>query len=219
MSVVGKNRKLFSYNNKDKSNLHFDKKDFDKTNSYNSSFNRCSFNGTSLRGAKLKFCSFKHAIFEKTEFVGTNLRGSNFEGATFNRAIFNGVNLENANFMNATFKDVIFINTNIRKAKNFPIDKNNIIVYNSMPPNDNYSEKLINIVDKLRENEFINKSHTLHLKGNKLNTIYIDLLVNEFSEEKLIQYLPQLSHLIIKPFFTLSYIENILTKLCNDDTI
>lgn len=219
MSLKGKNRKLFSYINEDKSSANFDKKDFDKTSSYHTNFSNCSFSSTSLRGAKMKFCSFRNAIFEKTEFVGAILKGSNFEGAVFNRAIFNATNIERANFSNAVFKNVIFINTNISKAKNLSLDKSCVSIYNVPPSYDNFSRELISIVDELKTNEFIRKSHILHLKKNRINTIYLDLLVKEFSEETLIEFLPKVSECISKPFYTLSYIECILTKLCKSDKI
>ena len=88
MSLAGKNRKLFSYNNSEHIGNQFIFKDFEKTKSYNTNFSTSLFKGVSFRGAHLKYCSFKSCTFYDSDFIGTNLRGSNFTGAHFLNCIF-----------------------------------------------------------------------------------------------------------------------------------
>lgn len=88
MSLVGKNRAVFSYNNVTKQNSNFMYKDFEKTKSYHTNFENAHFAGTSLRAAHMKYCNFTNCVFTGTEFIGTNLRGSKFICAKFIDCIF-----------------------------------------------------------------------------------------------------------------------------------
>lgn len=212
MSLEGKNRKVFSYNNEDRRGSNFMYKNFEKCNSYHTNFCDTNFNYASLRGAKMKYCNFSGASFVGTEFVGTNLRGSNFCNAHFEDAIFNATVLDNTIFKNATFQNCYFINTGIGKAKCFPENSSGITFFSLYPATENFSEKLIQIVESLRENDIIRRSHTLHLKGGKINTLSLFILIQSFSEEDLIARLPKIPNLLTGQFYTLSYLERLLKK-------
>ena len=88
VSLKGKNRAIFSYNNVDRNESNFMYKDFEKTRSYHSSFVGAKFTGTSFRAAHMKYCNFSTYVFQDSDFVGTNLRGSVFSGAYFKDCIF-----------------------------------------------------------------------------------------------------------------------------------
>ena len=73
MSLKGKNRAIYSYNNEQHAGSNFMYKDFEKSHSYRSNFQNTKFDYASLRAAHMKFCNFDGAGFKETEFVGTNL--------------------------------------------------------------------------------------------------------------------------------------------------
>lgn len=212
MPLEGKNRKVYSYNNKDKSGCNFMYKDFEKTNSYHTNFSQSNFSYVSFRAAHLKFCNFYGAIFIGTEFVGTNLRGSSFKGATFKDAIFIGTVFDKTNFTGANFENCIFNATKINGITGLDSSSSGIRVLTQMPSADDFSSELVDVVQSLRNNDIIRKSHTLHTKNNGINTIYINELLRDYSEEELIRLLPKIENLITTQFYTLSYIKKLLQK-------
>ena len=78
---------------------------------------------------------------------------------------------------------------------------------------------LINIVKKLKNNSFIKLSHTLHLKKDRINTLALFILKNEYPEKELIQLLNVLDKYISNSFYTISYLQNILKKISKNDII
>lgn len=213
MSLAGKNKKVFSYNNADKSQSNFMYKNLEKTNSYHSNFQRAIFIYATLRGAKMKYCNFSGASFVGSEFVGTNFRGSNFSGAYFKNAIFWCTILDKTEFENAIFEDCYFITTGISSARNFPADSTGITFFNSLPPIDSFSTELIHVVEEMRSNDIIRRSHTLHLKQGKINTLSLFILLKTFSEDDLIAKLPKLSSKVTSQFYTFSYLKKQLTEI------
>ena len=212
MSLVGKNRAFFSYNAQDKHGSNFMYKDFEKSNSYRSNFDNCNFNFASLRAAKFKYCTFRNSTFKETEFIGTNLRGSNFENALFEGAIFNATVLDSTKFRGVTFKDTIFIGNSFPVA-NLPMG---ITFINKMPPIEEFSVGLYQIVEALRSNDIVRRSNTLHLKRKRINTVYLTLLLKAIPEDQLIQALTLLPGYLSTQFYTLSYLKKILNKIVND---
>jgi len=213
MSLIGKNRAIFSYNGKDRSESKFINKDFEKTKSYRSIFKNADFSGTSLRAAHMKFCNFDNATFVGTEFIGTNLRGSTFRRAKFVDAIFAATVLDSTDFSGATFEKCYFIGTSFKSAKKVPSETDGITFMTSMPTTDLFSKNLIDAVESLRSNDIIRKSHTLHGKEGKLNTLSLMLLKNDYSETDLISLLSFAPHVITTQFYTLSYLRKLLKKI------
>lgn len=220
MSLEGKNRALFSYNNSKRVGSQFIFKDFEKTKSYHTNFSKSSFKGVSFRGAHLKYCSFVSCTFHDTDFVGTNLRGSNFTGAHFVDCVFVSVAIDKAKFKDATFEHCYFVGTAISPS----VLKNNnsedkIIVLPHYPPHDEFDSELIQQIEKLRANDIIRRSNTLHCKNGKINTLTLMILKEQYSENELIKYLPLLPNYITTQFYTISYLKMILTKIKKSDTI
>ena len=83
MSLKGKNRAIYSYNNEQRVGSNFMYKDFEKSHSYNSNFQNAKFDCASLRAAHMKFCNFDGASFKETEFVKKMMEAS---GCTEERA-------------------------------------------------------------------------------------------------------------------------------------
>lgn len=213
MSLKGKNRAIYSYNNEQRVGSNFMYKDFEKSHSYNSNFQNAKFDCASLRAAHMKFCNFDGASFKETEFVGTNLRGSTFRGAKFQGAIFRATVLDKADFKNAEFIDSYFVGTGVSNAKNFPVDCSGITFLNTMPSMSDFSEELISVVQGLRTNDVIRHSNTLHLKHGKINTLSLMILLKSYSEKELVQLLPMIISLIEVQFYTLSYLKRLLKKV------
>ena len=211
MSLEGKNRAVYSYNNKDKGGSNFMYKDFEKSNSYHTDFSKTNFSCASLRAAKMKFCNFNGAVFKGTEFVGTNLRGSTFINTLFEQAIFSATVLDETNFRNATFHDCFFVGTGIVKARH--LNPKGITFLDKMPDSTEFSEELLSAAKGLRENDIIRRSHTLHLKKGHINTLSLKILVSEFGEDQLIQLLPHLPENITTQFYTVSYLKMALKKM------
>lgn len=219
MSLKGKNRNLFSYNNADRKNSHFMYKDFEKTKSYHTDFSKAAFTGTSLRAAQLKYCSFSGAIFSDVDFVGTNLRGSSFKGATFVRCLFQGVVLDKTSFLDAKFKDCYFVGTNFNKARKKPDNTNGIEFIPSAPLQEAISPDLRDIVEELRKNDIIRRSSVLHCKNGRINTVSIYILKKDYTEEQLIALFPLLPDFVSTQFYTLSYVRQLLKKAERIDKI
>ena len=213
VSLVGKNRAIFSYNNVDRNGSNFMYKDFEKTRSYHSSFINAKFTGTSFRAAHMKYCNFSNCVFQGVDFVGTNLRGSVFNDAYFKDCIFVASVLDKANFRNATFENCYFVATGIKTAKNLPSDVDGLVILPSQPSQDSVSDELRTAIEKLRDNDFIRQSNTLHGKNGKINTLTIMILQKDYTGEELIRYLPMLPQYTSSQFYTISYLKAMLKKI------
>lgn len=212
MSLVGKNRKIFSYSNDDRTDRNFMYKDFEKTKSYNTDFSRTKFSGVSFRAAHMKYCKFDKAVFSGVDFIGTNLRGSTFIGADFKECIFSSANFDKTNFTNAVFQDCYVIGSGISSAKGITLDTPGVIFLCSSPSQNSISSELRGAVEQLRSNDVIRKSHTLHCKKGTINTVTMKVLEEIYSEKQLIILLPQLPKLVTAQFYTVSYLKALLKK-------
>ena len=219
MSLKGKNRAFFSYNNVDKSNSNFMYKDFEKTKSYHSNFKNAKFDYASLRAAHMKFCNFDGASFVETEFVGTNLRGSTFKRGNFKETIFRATVLDKTDFSGATFENCYFVDIGVSSISKFPNNCSGITFLNAMPSNENFSAELMEVVENLRENEFVRRSNTLHLKKGKINTLSLMILLKSYSEDELIELLQNVTNDLTTQFYTLSYLKVLLKKAAQSDII
>lgn len=219
MSLVGKNRAIFSYNNKNKNDSNFMYKDFEKTKSYHSSFLNAKFIGTSLRAAHMKYCNFTGCTFHGVDFVGTNLRGSVFKDASFKDCIFVATVLDRANFKNASFENCYFLGVGVKNAKNFPVDNDGIVILGSIPAQECVMYELREVIDRLRKNDIIRRSNTLHMKKGRINTLTVMVLKKEYTEEELIRYLPILPQYVTTQFYTVSYLKMVLKKIEKSYTI
>ncbi len=215
MSLTGKNKAIYSYNNKERSGRKFMYKDFEKTKSYNSDFSKSEFIGTSLRAAQLKFCNFNETIFTEVDFIGTNLRGSDFSNSRFINCVFVSTILDKTNFNNTRFEDCYFVSTNIQCIHNFESPYCGITYLDTIPPQDEISNELIEVINNLRSNDIIRKSNTLHCKKNKINTLTIMILKKYYSETQLVDLFKKLPSLLTTQFYTISYLQKLLKKAEN----
>lgn len=161
----------------------------------------------------MKYCDFTGASFVGSEFIGANFRGSNFSGAYFKEAIFCSTVLDKTFFENAKFENCYFVSTGISQARKFPTDLSGLTFLHSLPSADTFSDELLQVVEKLRSNDIIRRSHTLHLKKGKVNTLSLYILLQSYSEDDLITLLPQVPNYLTTQFYTLSYLKNLLKKI------
>lgn len=185
MSLQGKNRAVYSYNNLDRSGSNFMYKNFDKANCYHTNFRQTVFDGASLRATKFKYCNMSESHFSGTEFIGTNLRGTRFNNSVFENAIFQAVTADKTDFKECNFYHCIF-DSIPGKAKNLDVDmENNIIMSRS---DINISDAVMECVEDIIRDAGI-RNTVIQLKNGGVNRISLLMLLYDFSEEELVRYL------------------------------
>ena len=209
MSLEGKNRKPFSYINKQVMSKRFQNKDFNKTCSYQSDFSYSIFENTSFLATKFKWCAFYGVTFTNCTITGAhfkkcNLKSSRFEGCVIRASFFESCNMKDVSFRNcyielAQFKKYPNLNLSTSYSKPLTVDI--------------FSQELLDVVEALRNNDFIRRSMVLLIKNKKINLIALKQLVDKFGEDMLITSLPILPNIIQNQFYTVSYLDKILSNL------
>lgn len=202
----------FNYNNIEKKDKNFMYKNLERSNCYNCDFSGSIFDFVSFRGAHFKSTNFYRCRFAYAEFIGTNLKDSDFKSAVFENAVFDSVKLEGANFKDARFINTIFLSTDINKAKNIDINTPGIRIFEEMPKLE-ISKELRAAVLTAMENKYVKKARVLDTKDGGLNTLNIMLLLENFTEETIIDGLKLIVEKIDREFYTLSYIIKFLKSL------
>lgn len=156
---------------------------YSKAQCFRADFSGTSFTDVNFKGAVLTSCNFRKAKFTQVEFLGTNLKKSNFTDATFKCCVFSRALMKESNFKNCTFEDCIFVNTNVTVAKNIVIDENNRIFKHQ--PSPEVSQEILILLDGFRFNPNLQNSRVLHLKGGKINTLTLQILVERLGERRL----------------------------------
>jgi hypothetical protein len=202
----------FNYNNIEKKDKNFMYKNLERSNCYNCDFSGSIFDFVSFRGAHFKSTNFFKCSFKYAEFIGTNLKDSDFRSTVFENAIFDSVKLDDANFRDAKFINTVFLSTDISKAKNLTVNTPGIRIFEEMPKLE-ISEELRAAVLEAMENQYIKKSRVLDTKDGGLNTLNIMLLLENFSEGRIIEGLKLIVEKIDREFYTLSYIVKFLKSI------
>ncbi|EMN6201112.1 pentapeptide repeat-containing protein [Vibrio vulnificus] len=213
MTINDRNRFAFSYTAHDARDKNFIYKNFNKSVSYRSNFSQSKFSATSLVGTKFKFCSFYGATFENCLIRGTLFRKCNLQKAVFKNCIISA-----AVFDRTALKNSKFIGCKVVSAGKFSelTRSENIVntqIYSTFPSESVFNPVLIQTVEQLREHKQIRKSTVLHRKKGKLDTVSIEVLLGEFSEEFLINNLAVAAEQIKVEFHTLTYIQSMLRKI------
>jgi len=164
----------------------------------------------------MKFCDFTGCKFSGVDFIGANLRGSDFTEAKFYKCIFSSTVFERANFKDATFENCYMMGALLRTAKNVPEDCAGIKIVYEFPPLESISDELIQVIQSLRENGIIRRSHTLHGKNGKIIQLSLMILEESYTEEDLIRYLPMFPQYVTTQFFTFSYLDTLLKKIAKE---
>jgi len=207
-----KYNKFFSYKNDCREDRNFLYKNFEKSNSYNVRFTRSNFSYVNFYKSIMKYCGFNGASFVGSEFKQANLRGSEFKGATFKDVVFIDTKLDKAVFSGTVFENVYFIGTSVRRARGLPENTPGITVLKAMPSLD-LSDALKTAISNAVRNPYIKESEVLMLKKKqRINTINIERLLKDYSEEQVIIGLGLAKVKIDKKFHTLSYITSFIKK-------
>ncbi len=155
-----------------------------------------SFKDCLIRGVLFRKCNLEHAVFSDCIIAAS----------TFEKA-----KLKNAQFINCK----VISSTNLRTF----LPENSFVnteFYDTYPSESSFDLALVDVVNQLREHDFIRRSTVLHRKKGKLDTISLGVLVEEFGQSNLVAILPEAALSIEREFHTLSYIQNVLRKVIND---
>lgn len=209
MSLEGKNKKPFSYINREVMSKNFQNKDFNKTNSYQSNFSHSIFENTSFLATKFKWSAFFETTFKNCTITGAHFKNCNFQNSSFDGCLIRASVFENCKMKEASFKNCYI---DLAQFKKYPyLDLSTC--YTQPLTTEIFSPQLLDVVESLRNNDFIRRSMVLLIKNKKINLIALKKLVDKFGENMLINSLPMLPNLIKNQFYTLSYIEKILSDL------
>ena len=206
----------FHYNNIEKKDKIFMYKNFKRSNCYNCNFANSNFNFATFRGAHFKTCSFINGSFEGTEFIGTNLKNSKFKNAKFKNAkfknaIFEGANLDGADFKDAIFENTIFLGCKLEKTKNLNRELKEVRILDEMPEI-NLSNELKSSLENFMENKYVKSSRIFDTKDGGINTLTVMILLENFSENELIEGFSKIKSKIERDFYTISYIIKMIQK-------
>ena len=150
---------------------------------------------TNFRGAQFSRTSFCKAKIISSEFRGTLFNYCDFRNAVFKNCIFIACKFRHCQFFQASFTNVImannqFMDTDIEVLSlEKGIEKLNIQEKNFI------SKELSEVIFQLKENDFIRKTHVLHMPHNRINIFNIFFLLKLFSESELLLLLPRLQKL------------------------
>lgn len=181
----------FHYNNIEKKDKIFMYKNFKRSNCYNCNFANSNFNFATFRGAHFKTCSFINGSFEGTEFIGTNLKNSKFK--------------------NAKFKNTIFLGCKLEKTKNLNRELKEVRILDEMPEI-NLSNELKSSLENFMENKYVKSSRIFDTKDGGINTLTVMILLENFSENELIEGFSKIKSKIERDFYTISYIIKMIQK-------
>ena len=209
MSLEGKNKKPFSYINKEVMNKNFQNKDFNKTSSYHSNFSHSIFENTSFLSAKFKWSSLYQVTFKNCTITGAHFKKCNFENSIFEGCLIRGSVFENCKMEGASFKNCYMDLSQFKKYPNLIFSD----CYDKHLTKEMFSQELLDTVESLRNNDFIRRSMVLLIKNKKINLLALKKLVDAFGEDLLIKNLPIIQNIIKNQFYTLSYLEKILSDL------
>lgn len=208
----------YSYKCKDASEGIFQNKNFNKTESYNSSFSKSTFLNTSLVGAKFKFCNLNGVIFENCLIQGTLFRKCPFDEVKFKNCIIISTVFDRTSLKNCVIEDSIILASSLGAGfKNSNLINSEVV--KKYQDESEFNSELIQCIEQLRGNPHINRSSILHRNKDRLNTISIRKLLQQFREEDLIKKLPLLGDSINKDFYTVSYIIAMLHKIGTSDRV
>lgn len=172
-------------------------------------FSNVKFINVNFKGAILTSCLFKNASFLNVEFLGTNLKSSNFSGAIFKNCLFSATLLKKVNFKGAKFENCTFVSVNLNVAKNLQLTDNNIIL--AVHTLIDFDEELEQLFNKYKFHPNLQNSRVLYLKGGKLNSLTVNMLISNLGKEKCKQGLlnldKHLSFRIITSYQLLSVID------------
>ena len=137
-----------------------------------------------------------------------NLSIVRLTNAYFNQQIAKEQGLRIANIIVATLTAIVLIVSSVW-----------ITVINLKKTQLNVLPELVKEIENLRTNDFVRRSNTLHLKQSKINMVTLFVLLQDYSQEDLINLIPRIPAYIDRDFYTISYLKRLLKKAMKGDTI
>ena len=208
-----KSTKRYSYTGHDSRESKFIHKNFNKTASYNTNFSGATFENTAFIGAKFKFCSFYGSKFLNCYIRGAIFRGANLQNCVFKDCIVSASVFDRCKFNGVRFEGCKIVSSS--KIEEFlPVSCfEDTEILSAYPGIGEFDPKLIDMVEALRLNDFIRRSSVLHRKRKQIDTVSLKVLIEVFGQSFLLKNLIGLPTLIVKEFYTLSYIMHFLRKM------
>ena len=68
-------------------------------------------------------------------------------------------------------------------------------------------------IESLRTNDFVCRSNTLHLKQSKINMVTLFVLLQDYTQEDLINLIPRIPAYIDRDFYTISYLKSVYLSM------
>lgn len=157
----------YSYKCKDASRANFLNKNFNKTESYNSNFAESIFENTSLIGTKFKFCNLNMVIFKNCLIQGTLFRKCPMAEVKFQNCIVISTEFDRISQKTILFEDSVISSTKLG-AEVAITNLRNSEVIEGYYDESLFSTELLDTIEKLRNNQHINRSSVLHRKKGNL---------------------------------------------------
>ncbi|MGL4716082.1 MAG: pentapeptide repeat-containing protein [Aeromonas sp.] len=210
MAINKKNQNAFSYINNDTTGRNFINKNFNKAHSYHSNFFQSKFTNTSFIGASFKWCTLTGSVFQSSLLRGVLFQGSSLRHVEFNECIINACNLDHCKIESLRLNNCYVVSSDSFLRGLVPSQLNTSRLFNTFPDNDEFNPHLIDVVEKLRGNDFVRRSSVLHRKLKRIDTVTLSYLLDRFNEDFLIEQLPKVCMKIERDFHTVSYLDKLL---------
>lgn len=183
-----------------------------KPNLHNVNFKKSRFYNCRFKSGHITDSSMKEVIFIGCDFIKVNFKETSFRNAKFINCFFFQCNLKDSNFSNTTFENTYFVSTSLKNAKNYQIEEPYIL---NQYPNMSINSQLADLINYLNNFTKIKKYGVLSTDKHKVNKWALSILLNEFSEKKIILFLNKVSKNSLekqKKFITLNSFREDLIK-------
>lgn len=164
---------------------------YPKPNLHNVNFRNSDFKNCRFKGGHITSTSMREVNFIGCDFIKVNFKETSFKNATFTNCYFFQCDLKDSNFDSATFINTYFVSSSIKFAKNFSVNESFIL---RKYPNISLSSQLEESIQLLINFPSIKKFSVLTTDNNKINKWVLSILLNEFSEKKIIHFFKKISN-------------------------
>ena len=151
-------------------------------------FSNKTFFNVNLRGSRLRSCSFKNIKIVLSDFSGVILNKNRFTNVHFEKCVFYAAIFRDCRFKNCTFEKCIFINTNTESLNHSILDCSKKYNFYEMKIPDDLKDQLT----EYRNIPILQKNRLLHLKGGRINTATLFILLSKISKYKLLNGLKKI---------------------------
>lgn len=151
-----------------------------------------SFEYINFRGAHFSKCTFKNAFFKGCDFWGTTFKKCKFNNAVFQDCVFQGCKFNNGDFSSAKLQYSAIVNTNTDEYKDLVLEDTTVVLKEY--PEVDFSEKMKELLEKLKENKDLRKTKVFWISDKKPNNLNLFLLLRKYSASQIEAYLEQITN-------------------------